>query len=370
MTGPINLKFGDTVVEVSADAEGGLEALAAQVEAKLGLHADSFSLFDDFGKVDDSMALQRARDMAGAGPCTLQVHEAPQWKKIREMDAKISMLVARCPVVDSVLMNIEERSMMRFEKLGAALEAVDERANQRSWATLTAAEGVDTRAKMNFQELDAKISNSIAPLLQSVALQEMELKAKLDSLDSSLFSQELDTKVSSSIAPMLQSMALHQMDLKDKLDSLQMSPNTSCNACEQLAQSLENTRKELSDLQASSVTKFKALQIEVHNITEQPAANHAWGQIMSAAQQDLGKSPKLCKSPFNALGGAGCDQWMIDGLGSDSFSPMAYSKKSFSNSMNNGGAAVPFARQFAAPRQLAPMLGNSRSLPQLPAMVK
>lgn len=384
MTGPtstmINLTFGNASVQVLSTPEGGLEALAAEVEAKFGLHPESFSIFDDFGKVEDSMALQRALDMAGDNPCILEVCEAPQWKKIREMDTKIKMLVARCPVVDRILMDIEEQSTKRFGKLASALQAVDERARLRG-------ELVGAELRESLEELDAKVSNSIAPLLQCVALQEMDLKAKLDSLDASLFSEELDKKVTSGIAPMLQSMALQQMDLKVKLDSLQESPSR-C-TCEQLADSLEDTRKEVSNLQAyatkveevKEVTKdlqkelgvrsnslqeaheqLKALQVEVQNLTEQPTAGAGWGQILSAARQDLGKSPPMFAK--NGLGGAGChgedfSQW-IEGSTADMFSPIAYSKKS----MNYGGAAVPFAR-FAAPRQLNQMQG-SRSLPHLP----
>jgi len=363
----ISLTFEDTRVEVALDAEGGLEALAAEVQAKLGLHPDSFSIFDEFGKVEDSIALQRALDMAGDSSCELQVRESPQWKTIREMETKISMLVARCPVVDRVLMDIEERSAKRFEKLASAVQSVDVRATLRSNIA-----GTELRASL--EELDNKVSKSIAPLLQSVALQEMDLKATLDSLAASLFAKEMDAKINSGIAPMLQSMALQQMDLKEKLDSLQESP--SCRKCEGLVDSLRDTRKEVDEVTtdmgvfngslAEAHTQLKALQAEVNNLSEQPTAGgDMWGNILSAARQDTGKSPKQSK---NNLCGAGYEegysQW-IEGSAADLFSsPIAYSKKSYSNNMNNVGSAVPFARVIA-PRQLDRMSG-SRSLPQLP----
>merc|ERR1712232_318120 len=103
-------------------------ALTAQVAAELGLQPESFGLFDDFGKVTDSLTLQRAVDMATLSPCTLQVKEAPEWQKIRQMETKLNMLVARCPVVDSALLNIEERSAKRFEKLAQAMQGVEQRA--------------------------------------------------------------------------------------------------------------------------------------------------------------------------------------------------------------------------------------------------
>merc|ERR1719352_1430536 len=108
-------------------ADGNLEALGAEVQAKLGLQPDSFTISDDFGKVTDSAALQRALDMAGESPCTLEVHEVPAWRKIREMDAKINMLVARCPVVENCLQIVEERSAERFEKLASLMEELDKK---------------------------------------------------------------------------------------------------------------------------------------------------------------------------------------------------------------------------------------------------
>lgn len=362
----VQLEFGDTYLEVSSDVDGSLEALAAEVVAKLELHPDSFSMFDDFGKVGDAMALQRALDMAGDSPCVLEVREAPVWKKMREMEAKMNILVARCPVVDRVLLGIEERSEKRFETLASAFQVVQ-------GGTL----GSVAELRQGLEELDIKVNQSIAPLLQCVAIQEMELKAKLDSLDVSLFSEELDAKVNNGIAPMLQSMALQQMDLKDQLESLKGSPGFL--SCEKLSDSMQahavkvdevdevtkNLQKEMdmsSDNIQQTRAQLQALKEEVYNLAEHPAV----GEIFSAIRQDLCKSPKIVK---NGLGGDGdfYAQW-IEGSANDVSSPFAYSKKSYmgmTNSLNNGGAApVPFAR-FAAPRQLERLHG-SRSLPHLP----
>jgi len=364
----VQLEFGDTYVEVSSGVDGSLEALAAEVVAKLELHPDSFSIFDDCGKVGDAMALQRAFDMAGDSPCVLEVREAPVWKKMREMEAKMNVLVARCPVVDKVLLGIEERSEKRFDTLVSALQMVHEDAGGL---------GAVAELRQSLEELEIKVNQSIAPLLQSVAIQEMELKAKLDSLDVSLFSKELDAKVNNGIAPMLQSMALQQMDLKDQLESLQSSP--SCRSCEKLSDSMQaytvkvdevdevtkNLQKEMdmsSDNIQQTRAQLQALKEEVYNLAEHPAS----GEIISAIRQDFCKSPKIVK---NGLGGDGdfYAQW-IEGSANEVSSPFAYSKKSYmgmTNSLNNGGAApVPFAR-FAAPRQFERLHG-SRSLPHLP----
>jgi hypothetical protein len=289
-------------------------------------------------------------------------------------------------MVDNALMNIEESSSKRFEKLASAVQAVDEQSMLRS--QLATAE-----LRHGLEEFDAKVSKSIAPLLQCVTLEQMELKAKLDSLDASLSSEDMSAKVNCGIAPMLQSMALQQMDFKCQLDSLRLD-SSSCHTCGELADCLGDTRKELSNLQelsksfqvayavkveeveevASDLQKqmdvnsneLKALTDEVRDRGEQPTAQ--WGRILSAAQQDLGKVPKRMK---NGIGGAGCEgdsyaNW-LEGSSIDVSSPIAYSKKSACNSLNVGGtAAAPFAR-FVVPRQLDRMQ-VSRSLPHLPAV--
>jgi len=359
----IKLIFGDTSLEFPFRADGNLEVLGAEVQAKLGLQPDSFTISDDFGKVTDSAALQRALDMAGESPCTLEVHEVPAWRKIREMDAKINMLIARCPVVDNCLQIVEERSAKRFEKLASLMEAVEHRSVLRSEVLC-----------QGLEELDKKVTNSIAPLLRCVALQEMELKAKLDNLSMSMTSEDMATKVNCTIAPMLQSMAFQQMDLKEKLDSL-AAPST-CKHCEKLEDKVDEVEAVAKDLQKAMdiksdsledvCTQLKALRSEVHNRAEQPSIQcDSAMQTWSAMRQDLMMSPKANK---NGLGGMGGDEW-IEGTSWDFLSPVAYSKKSQTGVACNstslrGAGAMPVAR-FTATRQLDRSHG-ARSLPHLP----
>jgi len=358
----VMLVFGDTRLEVSFDPNGGLEALGAEVETQLELHPESFSIADSFGKVDDSVALQRALDMTtGETLCVLEVHETRQGQKMREMEAKINMLVARCPVVDSVLMSLEERSSVRFDKLASALQGVEERAALKSELAL---------AKL--EELDSKVNKSIAPLLQSVALQEMELKANLDSMQEWMLArtqmdkmnslagmkqklesleesarvwtsmQDVEMQISgverqmkNGMAPMLQSMALSQMDMKVQLDGLHLGAEKD----QQTETSMNSgSIQELSE-------QLKAVQAEMKSLS-------ATRPAMTALAQDLlGNSSKQLR---NDLGG---DEW-----NDNQFSSFAYSKKSHFG-MN---AAVPFAR-LAAPRQLDRMQGSC-SLPYLPSV--
>merc|ERR1712054_563657 len=123
-------------------------------------------------------------------------------------------------------------------------QAIDEKDQLR-------AELHSAQCQQLLKELDVKVSRSIAPLLQCVTLEQMELKAKLTALEASLPFEEIN-KVNCVVVPMLQSMALQQMDLKKQLDSLQLG-SVDCRSCEKMADFLENTRKELSSMQAYSV---------------------------------------------------------------------------------------------------------------------
>jgi hypothetical protein len=334
-----------------------LEALAAEVQEKLGLHPESFSIFDGFGKVANSTALKRALSTATNGVCSLEVHETAAWQKMREMDAKIQMLIARCPVADSIMMSIEERSATRFAKLRSALEG-----------------------------LDTKVSCSIAPLMQSMALQQMDAKEQHGSLDASQSIQEIDARINGSIAPLMQSMALQQIEMKATLDSIHLD-TLNANADQQITNNLIDTQKELAALRASYDEKvqeidrntkcvqqemktqeediqdvyarLKAVQMNVHCLAEQSDRD---GELetpcSSAMQQDLG----ICRK--TSWSGYAVDFSWPEGSGVSQIPATPYSKKStYKSSQSGGGSAVSFAR-FNAPRQLDRAHG-SRSLPLL-----
>jgi hypothetical protein len=370
LAGVVELAFGETRLRVSLQSEFSFEALVAEIENNFGLAPDSFAIFDDFGKVVDSTALWRAFDMAVDGTCVLQVREEPIWRKVREMEEKIQLLSARCPVADSIMMRIEERSANRFAKLRSAL-----------------------------QDIDAKVNHSIAPLLQSMALQQMDTKAQLECATNTFQPcKEMDAKVGS-IAALLQSVALQQIDLKTQLDSLNGNPNG------EVADQMDELRKEFAEYKScheakagevekhtmelqQEVTshsrdvqevheKLQELQTKIRNFVAEPLADgESRVSSMSAMQQDLGKSPKSPmmspmmspKSPKSIIGVEGRDgespfHWM-EGPSSDYFVNTAYSGKRLhmGTSFKVGGtAAVPFARTRHHDR-----VYGSRSLPLLP----
>merc|ERR1712100_216272 len=128
----------------------------------------------------------------------------------------------------------------------------------------------------------------------------------MESVDAVMLSQELDTRVNHGIAPLLKSMALQQMDLKDKFESLWVGSHEEF---AEFAGALQDTREDLSDLQSytvkvgvevEEVTKdlqkemgvgndriqeaheqLKALQVEVQNLAEHPSVGGNY--ILSAA---------------------------------------------------------------------------------------
>jgi chaperonin cofactor prefoldin len=362
----VELVLGEARLQVPLESPSSFEALVAKVEDKFGLPPDSFGIFDDFGKVTNTTALVRAIGTSTDAPCIFQVREKPVWRKLREMEEKIETLVARCPVADNIMKTIEERSSNRFTKLRSAL-----------------------------QDLDAKVNRSIAPLLQSMALQQMDAKeAKHEGSHASPPFEEMDAKVGS-IAALLQSMALQQIDLKTKLDSL--SENSATHVAsggiakmpelreeailavlgrqEEKAVEIEkqatNLQKEVH-AQGRDVQdvheKLQALQTEIRNLAPAPPADGDCRiSPMSAMLQDLGKSPKNCNNivGVDSRDGESHYPW-ADGPSNDLFAN-AYSGKKLhlGTSFKVGGtAAVPFAR-FHATRQHDRIHG-SRSLPLLP----
>jgi hypothetical protein len=357
----VEIAFGDLRVEIPWKDDITLEAFTVEVQEKLGLHPESFSIHDSFGKVSTSVALRRALDTSPDCACALEVHEDAAWKKIREMDAKIQMLVARCPVADRVMMSIEERSANRFSKLRDVV-----------------------------QDLDVKVNCSMAPMLQTMALQQMEAREKLASPQSSPSFEEVEARITRSLAPLLQTMALQQMDLKAKLDGIHLDAWSSSTE-EKMAEGLMDTQKELADLATSYSEKvqeieqctkglrqemnakhqdiqdvhamMKALERKVQSSHEQPAKE---GDVhifpISAMEQDLVKWPRM----KNIGGHDGEDTFLWpEGAGKDQDPVFPYSKKTTYAGLKLGGAsAVPFARGYA-PRQLDRVHG-SRSLPLLP----
>merc|ERR1719386_203302 len=111
----------------------------------------------------------------------LQVRERPEWKKMREMDAKIEMLIQRCPVEDKVM----QATISSFREMDAKVEMLIQRCPVEDKVLEAINDRVSAKAKDVMSELDEKMK-SVAPLLQHMAQEQINMKVKLDRLSTSV----------------------------------------------------------------------------------------------------------------------------------------------------------------------------------------
>mmetsp|Transcript_48791 Transcript_48791/g.139583 ORF Transcript_48791/g.139583 Transcript_48791/m.139583 type:complete len:396 (+) Transcript_48791:65-1252(+) len=162
------LVFGSRQVAVDASLacrRAGLRAFEREAEAAWGLHPKSYALFGACGKVETPEALQRTLEAAADGDCALEVREHPEWKAMR-----------------AAVQTIEERVMAKVDQALAGL-------------------------REEIRHTDANLCNGIAPVVQNIAMEQIDLRGKLATL--------------TAIAPMVQCLALDQMDVKAKLTDLE-----------------------------------------------------------------------------------------------------------------------------------------------------
>lgn len=160
------LMFGDNHVEVPAVDE--IEELQQYAEAEFGLHPDSYAFYDACGKVESS-ALQRVLRI-GNGMCVLDVRERPEWRKIRELEARIELLAeqAATGVTEEAVQFLEDRLLSKVQDLLIDLAA-------------------------DLGQAEAKMDGVLAPIIQSLALAQIDVKAKLDSFDAAAMQARLDS---------------------------------------------------------------------------------------------------------------------------------------------------------------------------------
>mmetsp|Transcript_102586 Transcript_102586/g.285707 ORF Transcript_102586/g.285707 Transcript_102586/m.285707 type:complete len:303 (+) Transcript_102586:96-1004(+) len=169
VTPSVVLSFGGRSVEVpsfSAFAE-----LQEKAEAEFDLHPNSYDFFDVCGKVELS-ALQRVVRMAGDGPCQLELRERPEWKKLRELEARIEDVASRQTAASSTSQPTTETA-----------EA----------GVVTQVESALSHLLAGLADVETKVNCSLAPLVQSMALSQIDIKAKLGSIDEIVLASRLDS---------------------------------------------------------------------------------------------------------------------------------------------------------------------------------
>jgi len=125
----VQLRFGEKSVDVElagATEDLDLSRLRVWAEASLGLPAKSFDLHDQRGIIDTDGALRRAigtADRSGL-PYTLEVHEHPEWAKMRQLEDQIQALSSVGPAMIAAMQELELR--MKREVESAVAEVKDE----------------------------------------------------------------------------------------------------------------------------------------------------------------------------------------------------------------------------------------------------
>lgn len=190
------------VGHLSTDRRGAFRALAREAESKLDVFPESYNLFHKGSKVDSLASLQSVLQTSD-DVCLLDVCERPEWKwkKMREMDAQIKALKAKEVAFDAALHDRDERIMAKVE---ASLKEVRDGIEQNS----------------------SKLCNGLAPVVQTLAMEQIDLKLKLDkemtSVMQGLASQQsvMTAKIDNVLAPMVQRLSMEQIELKNKLASI------------------------------------------------------------------------------------------------------------------------------------------------------
>jgi len=342
-------------------AERGLDGILREAEAKFGLNAKSFDLFDGHGKVDTEAAWRRAAHMSGQGSGRLLLRERPEWKKIREMDAQMAALS-------------REQACHMAALEGRILAHVD-----ASLAELR--EGLHT------------LMGSTLPLTESLALEQMELKAMLPVVQSLAIERRASV-------PLLQSLALEQMELKERVEQIlrDMPPGalmaSAASEAEPLAASKPSVSEKLpleggkleelqrsfgrlsdaleaaSDSQSQLQEKVRTLGDEVLELKERCVLEPDSQHNRAAAWTSTGA---VHEQPKEALK---CDSYSLWAQSLELSADFAYSSKRRSAKVvapplqswqlpRGEGPTAPFVR-WPLPRQLD-RASACRSLPQLPA---
>mmetsp|Transcript_7929 Transcript_7929/g.20490 ORF Transcript_7929/g.20490 Transcript_7929/m.20490 type:complete len:314 (+) Transcript_7929:100-1041(+) len=158
----IVLTHGDAKAEVHAVAN--YEDLACEAQEQFGLHPESFNFFDQYGMIEGSK-LHRALQ----GPCVLEVREKPEWRRMREMSAQIEALMAaqQGQVVHVAEAEIEGKILAKVDAAVAKL-------------------------REDLDRTDAKVERALAPMVQSMALQHMDIVARLQGVDLQAMRLQLD----------------------------------------------------------------------------------------------------------------------------------------------------------------------------------
>jgi len=260
-------------------------------------------------------------------PC--EMSPAQQTRIIREMDDQLKALLTREALRDEVIRNMEERLLGRVD--------------------------------FALQQVDCKVNSTVAPMVQCLALEQMDLKKKVDSLNIEALNAQIDGVV--------------QM-----VEALPEFANQAAAPAQLAISDVEGLNEELEDLRREYLGKLKLkgeadkdLRADLGEVQEtaklaQEDVERLKADVRRLEQQRGEMSvftfgPEQPRFKYNLADPDARFGWP-DMAGADSLPGINFSKKMLHGAKIGGSAAASFAR-CSVPLTLERSTG-CRSLPHLP----
>jgi len=173
-----------------------------EVEKVFGLQFGSYDIFDKCGKIEGE-ALERVLRMAGANAtCQLEVREHPEWKKMRELEERISMIASGKATIEA--MKVSERmEWQKMRQLEARVEAV----------------ATDSTSLQALQSFEQRILSKVGKIVKdAVSINTYDIENLSSRVQEALIDvQRIEEKVDSALAPLVESLAFAQLDIQAQL---------------------------------------------------------------------------------------------------------------------------------------------------------
>jgi hypothetical protein len=303
------------------------------------------------------------------------VRECLEWPKLREMEQRIEVmsaqmsLGAREQLTPSMVEDVMSRVGGVFDSLASGLERVE-----------------------------TKVDKVLAPLVESLSLGHIDTRAHIDRIDAAILElrsprntftstvssaivaldtsiKQVEAKVHCALAPFMESFALAQIDLKAKVDSLE-----DLNLQVQL-RSLEDQLQTLASQKVSMVSPDSVPACLLDTTSTEVDTSRTWRSCHTAISQETMEDLQVGLKPFEqsliGMGGASAKkssflkQVRLGGDGSKAELSPSKSKKAhraskLSDTEWGDALSVPFVRTIGS-RTLERKSGG-RSLPYLPPM--
>jgi len=240
---------------VAADpAANFLPELMAEAEAIFDLQPDSYSFSDGIGKVETAVALQRAIAMADEKPLVLEVQELPVWKKLREMEAQIQKLTTSSST-PAVAVSQQQPAISASQLLASHVFQENFMAMESRVLKKVDAAVSDLRSDMEATE--AKLNSHVAPFLQKLAIDQIDLREKLDAMDS-------EAGMSGPRGDLLEGLQSQIEELVEEIQSLREQSDSQVEEHEALAAGTSGLRGDLKNVRDVSQLLQQAFK-SLHN---------------------------------------------------------------------------------------------------------